>query len=892
MRATFRFVPILIGILLIAGAVSPSFAYTTTTDSDVKGFYPDEIVFFEVSDEDLAVSQVKAGDAELYLWRIPAARASEVLKDPSVGSIQAANSYTGFVFNPASVDGKLNPFSIKEFRQTVSRYLIDREFIVNEVLKGLGEDLHATIGPYHPDYIHIIDQVEALKARSGYDPALADEQITAILTAAGATKMQGKWIFDNEPITLKIFIRIDDPVRKALGDKFASDLQAQGFDVETIFGDLRKAFTVVYGSDPVAQDWHVYTEGWSFTAITKFADSNAAFFYAPFLGNMPGWGTEGFWQYQNPQLDEITQKLFEGNYADLDERSQLLAEAYRRGLDESVRTFVAVELTNFVYNRDSVENITYDLFGGPLTYWFYRTVKLKAEDVGGTLRLPQKLMYQGAYNTVNGFGDVYSSNELKAISDPSTWPHPHTGLYLPYRVNWNVETAGPTGTLMVPQDALKVDVGKQSFVEVGEGVKATTKVTYNVKMSNFHHGQPMTVADLIHPFFFLFDWGIEDSTEDLRYDGEYARGSSPTRNTFVGFKIIDENIIEVYHNYWHPDESFIGAWMTAYSSTPWELDAVMEDVVANQKAAFSRARAASLDVEWLDLTKGPSLEALRESLATLKNANFIPEYLKPYVTPEEAGKRWQALENWANTRGHFLVSNGPYFFDRADVTAKQDVLKAFRDPTYPFSPGDFDFLVNPKFAEIAKIEAPPSVEIGKNAEVTLQVNVGGVPSNNADVAFLLLNSEGDVAIKGTALPGTRQGDFVIILNSEATSKLPVGAYTLRAIATAFDAARPSTVVAGMIVIPPTETTPARTPTLTPTLEAVSTPQPTVAPETPSQPQPPTPPTPEATISQQPATPQEVNQEPPTALFVIIAGIVIVVAVAGGFITIRRRRTKV
>ena len=32
--------------------------------------------------------------------------------------------------------------------------------------------------------------------------------------------------------------------------------------------------------------------------------------FAPWLGNMPGWREEGFWQYENEELDRIAAECF------------------------------------------------------------------------------------------------------------------------------------------------------------------------------------------------------------------------------------------------------------------------------------------------------------------------------------------------------------------------------------------------------------------------------------------------------------------------------------------------------------------------------------------------------------------------------------------------------
>jgi len=767
----------------------------------VKGFYPDEIVYFEVSDEDLAVSMLNSGDMDFYLWRIKPDKASEVIQAPRIDAVKGASGYNDLLFNPAPVAGRLNPFSIKEFRQAINYYLIDRDFVVKELLKGFGEPAVTSFSPYSPDYSSISDIIEAFNAKARYDYNLAELKIRDAMFKAGAIEKEGRWYYNDSLIEIKFFIRSDDPIRKAIGDKVASDLESIGFSVQRIYGDLHKAMAIIYGSDPAAGEWHVYTEGWATTSIVRYDDSNPAWYYGPWIGNMPGWGEPGYWQYENPELDDVTMRLATGRFESFDERVRLLRRSIELGLDESVRSFIVNTFDAFPYSKERVEGFIYDLFGGPWTPWFYRGVKLK-DGLGGTLRLGQKLMYQGAYNPVAGFQDLYSVNVVRAVSDPGAALHPHTGIPIPYRYTYKVETAGPHGKLSVPPDAFTVDLENGVFKPVGRGVNATTKTIFKVKMSRFHHGPQMAVADLIYPFYFMFEWGVRQYPEDPKFDGEYSRLTEDARSTFVAFRILGDDTVELYYNYWHPDEAYTGTWISPYSPYPWELYALMEDVVAHGRAAFSKSASAAKGVEWLDLTKGPSLEALKESLEKMASENYIPEALKPYVPPSEARVRWSALKEWFRKYGNFLVSNGPYYFYKADTAARQDVLRAFRDSSYPYSPGDFDQLASPRFADILRVNVPERIVPGGEVLIRVGVAVGGRPSNEAEVSYLIINPGGEILLKGRAEPSHDLGEFEIRLNYSDTSKLETGSYLFKIMAVSFYAARPSTATRTLTVLSP------------------------------------------------------------------------------------------
>ena len=58
------------------------------------------------------------------------------------------------------------------------------------------------------------------------------------------------------------------------------------------------------------------------------------------------------------------------------------------------------------------------------------------------------------------------------------------------------------------------------------------------------------------------------------------------------------------------------------------------------------------------------------------------------VTPEEAVARYEAAQEWFDDKEHLVISNGPFYLEQFDPPAQFAELVAFRDPSYPFKPGD------------------------------------------------------------------------------------------------------------------------------------------------------------------------------------------------------------
>src|SRR6185503_9009490 len=127
-----------------------------------KGAYVDTIRFIHIEDENLALQEVRSGALDLYYFRIPLEAASDARNDPRLKVYDRIAGSMGLLINPAPADdgSKINPFQIKEVRFALN-YLLDRDFMVNEVLKGYGSYLVDPFGIYSPEYPNVIDTVES-----------------------------------------------------------------------------------------------------------------------------------------------------------------------------------------------------------------------------------------------------------------------------------------------------------------------------------------------------------------------------------------------------------------------------------------------------------------------------------------------------------------------------------------------------------------------------------------------------------------------------------------------------------------------------------------------------------------------------------------------------------
>ncbi len=778
---------LVLSILLILSAVSVS---SVLAQEIPNGPYLDEVIYAEEPDSSKALKRIEANELQLYLWYLTPEEAKTAEETPNIDLIRSACGIYNLQVNPVQFKEGFNPFAIKEVREALN-WLLDRGFIADELMKGAAVPHVTLFHPLTPDYARVADYMKIVEAKYSYNPDKAREVIFDALGKAGAEYINGKWYYGGEPITITVVIRTED-VRRQIGDYVADVLESLGFEVKREYSPARKAIPLVYGGDPTAGQWNIYTEGWAFLSIAAYDDT-----YPEFMFVSPGSGAILSVYKPSPLLVDLASRLSTAKYKSLEERNEWIKKLTDLTIQDSLRVWLVAQLCAFPYHSD-LTDIAYDLNGGPYSLFTLRTARY-ATGPGGTATIGNKIMFTSAWNTAPGeagFTWLYDAVIRYQLIDPGVWPHPHTGRYIPVRAEFDVETAGPDGSLAVPADAMIWDVASQKWVEVGEGVMAKSKVTFKYTWGKWHHGQPVNIADILSGIAVTFE---TLSPESEIYDPNVE---NPTIRTFVdtfkGIKIVDDNTVEVYIDYWHPDDTFIAAQADVWEDTPWELQALMDDAYKSRELALSETTAEDLGIEWLDLTKGPSLDILAKHLDTLAAENYIPPYLEGYVTSDEAAARWNALKAWYQEKGHFFVSNGPFYLDKVNVEAKQAILKAFRE--YPFKADKWDFLVVPKIPEITLAPAP-TVTPGLEATFEFTSTVAGEPYDKIHATYMIIDpATGEILLEGTATK-VEAGKFAVQLAAEQTARLLPGSYELLLIVVGEEAALPRLASTAFTVIP-------------------------------------------------------------------------------------------
>ncbi|MCS7126116.1 MAG: ABC transporter substrate-binding protein [Aigarchaeota archaeon] len=741
-----------------------------------------ESIIFKSVSLDIAPAALEAGEIDAYLFGLRSTVAAELVGKPTISLINAPSGLYSIVINPAPPpEGQLNPLSIPEVRIAL-QYIVNRDYISKEIFRGFASPMITFLSAYDPDYITIFDIVKKYEFR--YDPEYAMKLVRDAMTKAGAVMKEGKWYYKDQPITLKFIIRIEDE-RRQIGDSVATDLERLGFQVERLYHPFGVAIEKVYLTDPKDFEWHLYTEAWGKGAPEKYDSSTINQMCAPWFGYMPGWQDPAYWNYVNEELDDIGMKISVGEFQDLETRNKLYRRATEICIQESIRLWVATRLDAYGFNPN-MKGVTNDIGTGLRGTWNPREVWIPGKDtlVFGHLWVWTETT---TWNWVGGFQDVYSVDIRKATYDSPVYRHPFMGPPIPFRASYKVETEGPFGKLILPEGAYTWSAKEDRWVSVA-GKEATSKVTWDLSKyfkSKWHHGQPITIADLL---YFIASM-IENTYDEERstIESAIAETVKVTLDKFVGLRIVDQNTVEIYVNYWHFDPNYIAEFASPlgvdysmyYSETPpWELMAAMNELVfVKKQAAYGQTTAEKLGIPWLSVVLKDHAEMIKNVLEEFAGRGYFPEnYFKVgdkiYSSRDEALARYRAAISWFNEHGHMQISNGPFYLNRFDSAAQYAELKAFRDATYPFKPGDWYFGI-PERVEIIDVKVK-DVTAGDEALFTVDLSGPGT----LEAKYLVVNpATGQILASGEAEKVTPTR-FEIRLSKGFTWEIGPGTYNL------------------------------------------------------------------------------------------------------------------
>jgi len=858
-------------VLVLGLLVLSAFAALPVSAQPKKGPALDRIIVETRATGEVAVGDVATGKLDLYEKSLSPTVYAGIPEDwkQNLKLIKNAGGCWELTLNPVhdedkayivTVMGKeyFNPFAIRKIRFAMN-YLINRKYLVDEILLGGGQPMFSAVFPSNPASKYFTDIYEKYGLTPEGNEELALQMVEEAMQKAAA-ELGGRlekrkdpnapagfwWYFDGEPVTVKAYIRIEDE-RHEQGLYFANQLEKTGIKVERIEGNFLKCIYTVYLSNPADYEWNIYTAGWGSTGSSVFVEGDIAWYYAPWYGWMPAYAMPGWWEWQNETIDKLTMDLLLGNFNTRDEYFDWMRKACEIGLQESIRVFTVETWDYFPVNKQRVTRIAYDPVTGLWSKWPLITADTPDHVLRIAVESQQAAMYTSVFNPIGGFDDVYSHAVGRACYDEADQMNPMTGEPIPYRVRWvdiekkyHMENGERVGDLEVPLQAVIYDPVANEWKRVEEGTKAVVRATIDYLFSKYHDGTMGSMDDVRYAIAHAYEWSSLDEEGDPYYSEEYASSVAPVLELIKGFVFVDEDTIMVYGDYLHlaSDNATFDFYVFGFAY-PWHVWEAMDWIIVHGGPVSGNAYDwyKVEGKEYLDMISPAHTEDLVAAVAEMRNRGHVPDCLKDTVTVVKARARYTAAELFAKKYGHFFISDGPFFLKEYNTQVPYMILEAFRDETYPFGP---DYWYN-KFTlireKIDKIEAPATVQAGNDITVKIYVTEveefpeeKQVPSEKAYVYVTLESPEGKKVFEGVASL-VSPGVFQVEIPGSATAGQPEGSYTIRASAAVSETAAYAEISTQEIILtaPPVTETPTPTPTATPTPSPSPTPTPSPSP---------------------------------------------------------------
>lgn len=783
---------------------------------DRKGAWMDTVIFVEEPSADAAVNRLEVGELDVYAYSVSNPEiAAKVEASPNLDAYSSSGSYNELTFNPSGpelANGTLNPFAVPAIREAMN-WLIDRNYLAQEIMGGMAMPRWTAFNIASSDYARLADVNRKLELKYAYNKEKAQEVISAEMEKLGATLVDGKWQYNGAPVTLIGLIRVEDE-RRDIGDYVANQLEDIGFTVTRDYKTGAEASPLWMRGNPADGLWHFYTGGWITTVVPRNLADNFSFFYTNRGLGVPLWQA----YVNDPEFYELSERLENSDFKDMEERNQMMARALELSLQDSVRIWLVDEKA-ITPKRNEVK-VAADLYGGVSGSYLWPQTLQREGQVGGSMTIAMPSILTEPWNPIAGTNWIYDMMLIRGTGELAYMYDPFTGLIWPQRLE-RAEVFVQQGLpvvktldwvdlqfvdkIEVPADAwVDWDAETQRFLTAGEVYTQTQtalrkSVVYYPKgmfeTVKWHDGSNLSMGDFIMYMILTFDRAKEASPV---YDASAVADFEGFMAAFKGVKILSEDplIIETYSDSYQLDaEMSISDWWPYYAQGQgaWHTLALGLMADAAGEAAFSAAKADELQVEWLSYIAGPTIEIMKTHLDEVVASGEIPyaPTMSEYVDAAEAQARYANLAEWFRQRGHLWVGTGPFYLERAFPVEGTVILKRFLD--YPDMADKWLRFSEAPIAEVA-LDGPGRVTIGSPATYDVYVTFNEEPYAVADidnVKYLVLDAKGEVAYVGAA-EAVEDGLWKIELSADVTGKLEAGSNRLEVVVVSKRVALPST----------------------------------------------------------------------------------------------------
>ena len=727
-------VAVIVVVVVIVSLQGDSPTPPPLPDLRTTGPWLDAIVISAEPSAAAAVRKLEANDIDI--WLLGAMTDPDlyerILTHTGIRHEFSYGAFTELTFNvagPYLYDGTFNPFSDPELREAFN-WLIDRDYLIGEFLRGMGTPIYALAGTAFPEYDRYPDLFRDIEKYYAHNPERARDVIHDRMKALGADLVGETWHYNGDEVEIKFVIVTDwfPPLYPRGGEYIADLMEWVGFKVNRMLLPESAAVRYLVLDDPFDGTYNAFTGGWAFAAIPR--DEGQRFYASDtkFVRPWPRW----FALDPPEEYLEVARRLAERDYETIQEREELFEQASWMRMEFSPQILLA-DIAGFnPWSRDL--DVRTDLaigFGWGVPQTFHFLDDDGQPIVGGTVRGEQGAMFTEPWNPVDGSGMVADLVIFRhMLQESGLMTDGRDGLLHP----WRIESAEVTireglpvvktldwvtldfaADIQAPPDAwIDWDAETQVFITVGEkmdpespyydedfdpstNVRSVVRYPADFYDVPMHDGSTLSLADLIMSWIIRFDRAKEESA--IYDEGEVARLAGFMAN-FRGVKIVSEDplVIESYSKQWFLDaEANVSTWFPAYGYytqfAPWHVITIGKLAETDRALVWSTGKAGRFKVEWMDYTKGPSLPLLRGYLDAALTSNYIPyePTLGGYITEAEAAERYTNLQAWHEQVGHFWTTTAPFYLHAVHPVAGIIELRRFED--HPDSINRWMFLL-------------------------------------------------------------------------------------------------------------------------------------------------------------------------------------------------------
>ncbi len=716
-----------------------------------------------------------------------------------------------------------NPFYFPQVRQAFN-YVMNRQYFVDDILGGEGVPVDQVYG-VAPDSLTVANATAPYQSYLTYNFQLANTTIYNTLTANGAKYVNSKYYFDNNPVTVYIADRTDDPFRSQYAGYISTQLINLGFTVVEEAMDLTTASATVFTEDPVngtggtpVTPWDLYFGSYGnvfgyygdeLQVCFDGADCSEVPYSDNYTGPLAGCECANFaWPTLNAtppdivalsdKVDYLNYEILAGTYTTAAARTAVLSAYAADEIEMGVNDWVATGLNVYGVNPSLVTGLDPVVTTTPVLN--LQSALTMTNPSGGTVPLGVRYLTQYNINPLRIQGDAYSADLLSTVLPFVDISDPGTGYLLPFGYTLTVNAASPSGSISIPRSAVNYNGTTGAWANVTSGATAKLEFTVNFANSVNHLGfadnETWSLADLLYPYVAT----VNASTPTSKvYDSEVQAEDGPGLANIVGLKLVNSTTIQVYSNYIFEDPNYAAIITmqdivpSAIYSMPWTTYVAMSDVVGSGAYAWTAAGAVSHHNTQLTLVASgqngaqADVTALKNDLTARASQDFLPGPINQLqtltgvtmVTPGTQAAMYTDAANFIGKYDNAIIGNGPYFISNFQATTTPNFAILSVNPNYGLGGPGSPYLPAAMFTTAAEISVsttvPATVTPGTTIPITtLSTPLGsrvGTPTSGVNLTIQL--------ISGTNI--VNQAKLVSGAGGSASYTIPTvsaGAYTI------------------------------------------------------------------------------------------------------------------